>query len=104
MTDVDMLFRLEEERSNPPCWWYISFCGEHFLGAVIVFAPGIGTVCLRCSELGINPGGEALGMEIPDGGLPSVEWRERLLSKEEVERCIGPVQRVDSDGNEVYVN
>ena len=92
---------LARERNEPCEWMYISFCDEKFLGAVIIQAPGIATAILRCHQLGINPGGQALAVSLDPDLLPPPEARERLLTKEEVIRYMGPVHRVDSAMNPV---
>lgn len=73
-------------------WWWISFAGDDppqgpgFLGAVLVSASSfIEAVTVAC-VLGINPGGQALGIEAPEGFAVPVKWQERLLTREECAR------------------
>jgi hypothetical protein len=70
-------------------WWAISFAdpgrpeGEQFLGLVVVPGPSFESAILRSHIMGVNPGGEAAGIAILDGRLPTESWRNRLLSKAE---------------------
>jgi hypothetical protein len=72
-------------------WWWLSFAdgnlpkGTQFLGAAVVEACGMAGAAFEAHRLGINPGGEVLGIEIPDKGVPPESHRNRLLSREEVE-------------------
>lgn len=91
---------LARERSQPPRWWYLSFSGGRFLGAAVVLAPGMIHAVQRCHRLGINPGGQVLGMAITEP--PPVAARDRLLSEEDVKQFFGAVQRVDSNGHPVH--
>lgn len=72
-------------------FWYISFADEHsFRGAVVVHARGIEDAVARAWALGINPGGEALGLQLPHSvGVPA-DAINRLLSKGDIDRLIGP--------------
>lgn len=93
---------LRRERAEPCRWWYISFCEDRFLGAAIVQARGMAHAILRCHRLGINPGGEALGWPIPENQLPPpAEARDRLLSKTDLKRLYGEIERIDSLGRKV---
>jgi len=80
----------EELVSSPQALFYISYVDEDFLGGVFVggvFVEGHGpiTANMRAQQLGINPGGEALIVRIPDGTpLPPPEMRDRLLTREEL--------------------
>jgi len=87
---------LVEESKLPKRWFYISFAGPKFLGAVFVEAQGPATVTRRTHELGINPGGEALTIELTEeNALPPPEMRNRLLSKAELEAWT-PIERVET--------
>ena len=91
---------VNEERKNPPGWWYISFADDDgFRGVVIVQGQGFITALDRATRLGINPGGEVKGMQLADDVASKVpiETRERLLSKTDLERHFGPVSRWDED-------
>jgi len=68
-------------------FYYLSWAKDGtWLGGA--FAPGYGpiTARLRCSAMGIRPeGGECLVVSIPTGQpVPPEEYRDRLLTKEEV--------------------
>jgi hypothetical protein len=77
-----------EELLQPEVWHYLSFAEEHqFNGAVIIQGHGITDCLSRCNRLQINPHGEVLAVVIPDEMLPPEEFRNRLLSKEEVVKC-----------------
>jgi hypothetical protein len=66
-------------------WFYLSFADETFRGGAIVQAPDdILAATLESHRLGINPGGQVIGMPIPVGFLPGPEYRERLLSKADI--------------------
>ena len=78
---------LRAERSEPYQWHYCSFAGEEgFRGAVVLQAHGIIECAIRARSLGANPGGELLAVPIEDESiLPPEQFRNRLLSKEEVQ-------------------
>jgi hypothetical protein len=83
--------------------WWVSFCdperetGTQFLGACIVddddagvLGKIMGDICAAVSAAsanGCNPGGEAMGIQVPDDVAPRIarEWRNRLLTREECE-------------------
>lgn len=85
---------LLEDAMQPAQWWWLSFCdttrpkGEQFLGVAIVQAGGIVSAVGEAHRLGCNPGGEVQGWPMPL--VPAEEWRERLLSREEVEAMPPP--------------
>lgn len=70
-------------------WWWLSFAdgdlpkGEQFLGVALVRAHGMGTAAMTAHTLGINPGGEAMGIEIPPTFDIPAEYQNRLLTKDE---------------------
>lgn len=80
-----------------PSWW-LSFAGDTpvpladqvpggpgFRGVVIVEAPTMFLAALKATMLGINPGGEVMGMAFPSGILDS-GWYDRLLTQGEAEQ------------------
>lgn len=77
---------------TPSVWWWLSFVdparpeGDRFVGVAIVRASNIVTAAMEAHRLGCNPGGELAGIEIPDEHVPAPEWRERLLTRADVER------------------
>jgi hypothetical protein len=81
---------LTDELGQPPRWFYLSFATEHkFLGAVVVEAIGPMHALQRVHELGLNPGGQVLTFEVPDGAPLPDAAKNRLLSKEDLDRLYG---------------
>jgi hypothetical protein len=78
---------VEEEQGRPVRWWYLSFATEESAKAVMVKACGFATAYMTCNFLGINPGGQVMGLEIPDEMAPSAKYIYRVLTKQEVEEC-----------------
>ena len=79
---------LLKESSEPLRWFYISYADEEgFRGAVIVEAHGWLSAVKRSRELGISPGGQALGREIPEEALIKLpeDMKNRLLTRAEIE-------------------
>jgi len=69
-------------------WWWLSFAderrpeGQQFLGACMVQAWGMGTAVAEAHRRKLNPGGEVIGLAIPDGAPePLPEWTNRLLTR-----------------------
>lgn len=72
-------------------WFWLSFAdpnlpkGTQFLGGCIVQAGSFLGAVSAANQLGINPGGEVQGVEIPKGaGLPEA-FRNRLLTRDEID-------------------
>jgi hypothetical protein len=67
-------------------WWYLSFADDGWLGAAIVEGDSIVSAAARAHALGINPGGEVLGVELPaealDEALVGEGMRNVLLTEE----------------------
>jgi hypothetical protein len=80
---------LREEAKNPAVWWWLSFADEHFLGAVVIRARGFVSAVELTRLLGINPGGEVKGAELPASIEPPPAIVGRLLSKKEIEEQLG---------------
>lgn len=75
---------LAEDLKHEPGWWWLSFADESgFLGACIVCGAGMMEATIIARGLGCNPGGEVLGEELEN--LPPDEYRERLLSREDID-------------------
>lgn len=94
-----------ERAMGTEAWWYLSFADDVFHGAILVLAKGIVTARLRVSELGHNPKGEVLGVPVPDHLLPAAEFRDRLLTKEDL--CVAFAESggmVNLDGEHLEVN
>jgi hypothetical protein len=90
---------LEAERiSGKLGWWWLSFAdaglpkGSQFLGCCIVEGYGIITAVQRAHELGIDPGGGVMGIDIPNDLLHQFpeSYRDRLLTRQETEE-LGPM-------------
>jgi hypothetical protein len=86
-----------QEATEPLRWYYLSFAGEEgFRGACIVEARGMLGAVSRCNVLGINPGGEVMGMPVPDGQLASLteDAKNVLLSREKLTEIFGDMTTV----------
>lgn len=101
---VDLAFKSRlaeveaEEENGEPALWFLSFCdpdveeadppvpgGPSWLGACVVEAPGPIGAARRASDVGCNPGGEvSMAGPLPLAAI-APEWRDRLLTKDEVE-------------------
>jgi hypothetical protein len=107
MDDQQKMERLKkliaEERSEciSPVWWYLSFAGEPdgWRGGVIVLAHGFATALLEATRLKINPHGEVYGHPVPKDHIPDRRFRNRLLTKAELEEFWGPMVRFRSGGD-----
>ena len=91
-------------------WFYLSFAdgskpkGQQWLGACIVKANTAQLATLEAHLLGINPGG-SVAISVPER-LPSMEWRNRLITthdelREMGESITGDRRLLDVDGNEI---
>ena len=79
----------EEMSGNPKEWLYLSFADETgFLGGAIVQGWGTITATFQAHNLGINPGGEVLCMDIPQDRVIK-ETTNRLLSKVDMDFYYG---------------
>jgi hypothetical protein len=83
------LLRLEAKK--PYLWYWCSFALPKggFLGVVILQAHGVVECSIRARALGSNPGGEVVAVPLSPHSehlLPPPEYRNRLLSQEEVEK------------------
>ena len=75
---------LIEEAKQPLKWFYCSFASDRFLGAAIIEAHGILDCAIFTHALGINPGGEMAAFDLTPEQLPSEQYRNRLLSKDDI--------------------
>jgi hypothetical protein len=81
---------LAAEAKESERWWYLSFAdASGFRGAVVVQSRGKLGALTRTHELGINPGGEVLSIDLPEDVTVPAQAANRLLSREEVERIFG---------------
>lgn len=83
-------------------YFYLSFATKtQFIGAVLTRAANADHAFSRVKSLGLNPGGECLIAEsdyLPESAIPYID---RLLTKEELEKALGPVVRLaDMDEDE----
>lgn len=95
---------LHEESKLPERWMYFSFSKDKedggFQGAIIIKTKGIVHARMWMARQGINPKGEMLGAPYPESRMiPSEEYRNRLLTKKELELACGEL--VESDGTPV---
>lgn len=90
LTEEEIREKLLEELGNPLGWWYLSFANDsQFLGGVIVEAPGFVTAFAQANSIGVNPGGQVMGIPVPADKVPPAHYHYRLLNLEELEECWG---------------
>ena len=65
-------------------WWYLSFSFVEWLGASVVQADSIVEAIVEAHVRKINPGGAV--MAIPCEKVPPLKYRNRLLSREDIEQ------------------
>jgi hypothetical protein len=72
---------------SPLGWWWLSFCdtskpADGFAGACSVEGSTLDDAVRRATDLGINPGGEVLGLPIHPSSIAMTpaSWRRRLLT------------------------
>lgn len=75
-----------EELDHPMQYFYLSFAGDTFNGAVVVKAHGITDAMFKVNALDINPGGEALCVLIPENKTPDPKFCDRILTKDEAQQ------------------
>jgi hypothetical protein len=74
-----------EIAANKWSCWYLSWAdAKGWLGGAFITGYGPITARLRARAFGINPGGECLLIELPIEAAPAMEWRNRLLNREEM--------------------
>ena len=94
---LDALLGYAEPSPDDPLWW-MSFCdpskapprrkqrpgGPSFLGGAVIQGPTLAAAITRSHLLGVNPGGEVAAQgPIPPHWIGQ-EWRDRLLTADEV--------------------
>jgi hypothetical protein len=77
---------------------YLSFADDErggFLGAAVIEARGMLDALTTANALGINPGGEVLTIDMPDGNIRFFppEVRNKLLTRGDLE-ALGEVVRL----------
>jgi hypothetical protein len=71
-------------------WWYLSYVkDERFVGACIVRGGDFLEAVASVGRLGVSPGGQILGVPVPEEEFPGDAYTYRLLSKEEIKACWG---------------
>ena len=76
---------------------YLSFADETgFLGAVFLHEQDIVSAQKEAWRLGINPGGEVMGLG--PGPMPPEEWVGRLLTREQIEE-FDRIMLAEEDGS-----
>jgi len=72
-----------------PNWFYLSYASEEgFLGGAYVLGYGPVSATAAARQKGISPGGEVMIFPVPkafEHELPPPAFRERLLSRSEIE-------------------
>ena len=92
---------MKEELQEPERWFYLSFAAEKFNGAVIIQAHGITDATMKCNLLGINPGGEVFCIAFPpEIPVPGQQYRNRLLSKTDVQEIWPDAKSIREFGEE----
>jgi hypothetical protein len=64
--------------------YYISFADDKFLGAVFIEAPCFQLAPFMAALFGVNPGGEAMIVDLPDRAEIPAKWMNKLMSKEDI--------------------
>jgi hypothetical protein len=86
--------KIRETNVSVGGWWWLNFedpnspKGSQFLGVAIVEATDLPSAIGVAQILGINPGGEADGVEIRPERLPPAAYRNRLLSRIDVKAMV----------------
>jgi hypothetical protein len=79
-------------------WFYLSFADvDGWRGAAIVEGGDMTSAVRRAWDVGCNPGGEVMGCPCDE---PGEGYKDRLLTKDEVILCFGPVGTVKTTGCE----
>jgi len=79
-----------EKQSTELGWWWLSFSdesppqGRGFLGVAIVEGHGVASAAERAHGLKINPGGSVRGTKLIGDGIPAPQFRNKLLSREQL--------------------
>jgi hypothetical protein len=88
---------LRQELKEPERWWYLSFADPgKFNGAIIIQAHGMTDALTKINWLGINPGGQVQAIPFrPEVAIPEEKWRNRLLTREELDQIWPDVMSTD---------
>ncbi len=96
--DIRRTHLRDQESASPEHRYWLSFCdpdlpeGSRVLGVAIVVARGVVSASERAWELGCNPGGEVLSMELPDELPIEPTDIDRLLSVAESRALIAAIE------------
>lgn len=77
---------LADERSEPMRWWYLSYASdEGFRGGVYIEAHGPVEAAYLARHRNLSPGGQVQMILVPPEHVPEDRYRNRLLTREEIE-------------------
>jgi len=90
---------LEQDMKQPEGWWWLSFVNDdgEFLGVSIVRGGGVQEAAINARLIGCNPGGEVKAWPLINGATPEEQYRNRLLSKDELEEAGFGVREEEDD-------
>jgi len=77
----------DEVAEQASAWWYLSFADDTFRGGVVVRGDDVVSALEEANRLGINPGGQVLGVPLTSDHVPAASYRERLLSRDDCDAC-----------------
>lgn len=85
---------LKEDSENDLLhWWWLSFADESgFKGALVIKARGFTEALLIANLTNLNPQGEVKGAELPIDAVIPEEWKNKLISKAEIEQMGGAMK------------
>lgn len=79
--------------------WYLSFADQSgFLGATLARGEDLIDAVRYAHRMGVNPGGEVMGVPLQPGDPMPAEAFGKLMSKADLERLLGPTESVSSKG------
>jgi hypothetical protein len=83
---------LKEEEGGTPGHWFLSFAADGYWRGCIIQAPGFTHAYVYSGIIGCRGRGEVMGIPIPIEQVPPLEYRNRLLTKEQFEEFWGPMK------------
>ena len=85
-------------------WFYLSYAGKKFRGAAILRAESVEKAAEQARLRGISPGGQVLGLPIPNYMLPAWSYRNRLLTREDIDQMFpgGGMRLADAQASGRY--
>jgi hypothetical protein len=89
----------EEKRDHPELtWWYLSYAhkAKGFMGGAIIEAHGFVGACHNARLIFITPAPdvETQGVPIPPREVPEPQYRNRLLTRDELESFWGAMKSI----------